>query len=301
MSVPAACIGVILIWSTTPLAIQWSGDGGGFLFGVTSRMLLGVMVGLMIAGLFNVRLPWHGAALRTYIVGGLGIFFAMTAVYWSSQYIPSGWISIIFGLAPILTGLLASVWLSEAAFTLPRIAGMSLGIGGLAIMLVDAQALGSHALAGVAGMLFSVAAHSTSTVMVKRIAADIPALASAIGGMLVAVPLFLLLFLVSGDSVPDELPERTLWSILYLGVVGSVLGFALYFYILRRIEATRVALITLVAPVLALFLGHLLNGEAVRSETLVGTATILSGLVLFEYGQPAVRWMRDVLPSNRIV
>ena len=45
MSVPAAFLAVVLIWSTTPLAIQWSSEGGGFLFGVASRMLLGVLVG----------------------------------------------------------------------------------------------------------------------------------------------------------------------------------------------------------------------------------------------------------------
>ncbi|MGI9321045.1 MAG: hypothetical protein ACR2O5_06490 [Thiogranum sp.] len=62
-----AYIGIILIWSTTPLAIQWSGDGVGYLFGRTSRMFLGVMVGLMVAGLFKVRLPWHAEARRTYL------------------------------------------------------------------------------------------------------------------------------------------------------------------------------------------------------------------------------------------
>ena len=65
MSVPAAYIAVILIWSTTPLAIQWSGVGVGYLFGITSRMILGVMVGLMVAGLFSIRLPWHASARRT--------------------------------------------------------------------------------------------------------------------------------------------------------------------------------------------------------------------------------------------
>ena len=296
MSVPAAYIGVIVIWSTTPLAIQWSGEGGGYLFGVTSRMLLGVMIGLMIAGLFNIRLPWHGAARRTYLAAGLGIFFAMTSVYWAAQFIPSGWISVLFGLAPIVTGLLATRWLHEQALTTMRLAGMLLGVVGLSIMLIGAQQLGPQAMMGIAGMLFSVTVHSASAVAVKRIAADIPALASTIGGLLVAVPLLVVVFLLAGEPLPAELPARALWSIVYLGVVGSVLGFALYFYVLRHIEATRVALIALVTPVVALLLGRLLNGEALQPETLTGTAAILSGLLLFEYGQLAVRWVRNTLP-----
>jgi drug/metabolite transporter (DMT)-like permease len=53
---------------------------------------------------------------------------------------------------------------------------------------------------------------------------------------------------------------------------------------LRHVEATRVALITLLTPVIALFLGNALNGELISPETWSGTAMILSGLVLFEYG-----------------
>ena len=76
-------------------------------------MILGMLVGLMVAGLFSIPLPWHAGARRTYLAAGLGIFLAMTSVYWSSQFIPSGWISVLFGLAPIVTGLLATFLLAE--------------------------------------------------------------------------------------------------------------------------------------------------------------------------------------------
>jgi drug/metabolite transporter (DMT)-like permease len=285
VSVPMAYIGVIIIWSTTPLAIQWSGDGVGYLFGITGRMILGVMAGLMVAGLFSIPLPWHAEARRTYLAAGLGVFFAMTSVYWSSQFIPSGWISVLFGLAPIVTGLMASFLLAERALDAARLTGMLLGLAGLAIMLLGSQRLGPHAVRGIAGMVFSVTAYSASAVAVKRIGANIPALATTIGALMVAVPLLAMLYLLSGEPLPAVVPIRTMLSIVYLGLVGSVLGFALYYYVLRHVEATRVALITLVTPVLALVLGHLLNGEALQRETLLGSAAILSGLVMFEYGQ----------------
>ncbi len=295
VSIPMAYIGVIIIWSTTPLAIQWSGDGVGYLFGITSRMILGMLVGLMVAGLFSIPLPWHAGARRTYLAAGLGIFFAMTSVYWSSQFIPSGWISVLFGLAPIVTGLLATFLLAERALDAARLAGMLLGLAGLAIMLLGSQRLGPHAVWGIAGMVFSVTTYSTSAVAVKRIGADVPALATTIGGLMVAVPLLVSLYLLNGESLPAAVPTRALLSIVYLGLIGSVLGFALYYYVLRHVEATRVALITLVTPVLALMLGHLLNGEALQPEVVLGTAAILSGLLMFEYGQAAAKWVRDTL------
>lgn len=293
MSVPAAYIGVILIWSTTPLAIQWSNDEVGFLFGITSRMILGVVAGLLVALLFSIRLPWHADARRTYFAAGLGLFFAMTSVYWSSQFIPSGWISVLFGLAPIVTGLMASLLLAEQALTISRLFGMLLGLAGLAIMLLGSQALGPDSAYGIAGMVFSVLAYSASAVAVKRIGADIPALATTIGGLIVTVPLLVGLYLVSGQPLPSSAPPRAMMSIIYLGLIGSVLGFAMYYYVLQHVEATRVALITLVTPVLALILGHNLNDEPIQTEVITGTAAILSGLLLFEYGQKAGKWVRD--------
>lgn len=295
MSVPVAYIGIILIWSTTPLAIQWSGDGAGYLFGITSRMILGVVVGLMVAGLFNVRLPWHAEARRTYLAAGLGLFFAMTSVYWSSQFIPSGWMSVLFGLAPIVTGLIATVWLAEQTLNATRIVGMLLGLAGLAIMSLGSQQLGPQAAYGILGMMFSVIAYSVSAVAVKRIGADVPALATTIGGLMVTVPLLVIVYLLAGESLPAFVSYKAMWSIIYLGIVGSVLGFALYYYVLRHVEATRVALITLITPVLALLLGHLLNGEALQTEAMIGSAGILFGLLLFEYGQTVGKWVRDTL------
>ena len=69
----------------------------------------------------------------------------------------------------------------------------------------------------------------------------------------------------------------------------------MYYYVLRHVKATRVALITLITPVAALMLGHYLNGEALQTEAIIGSATILSGLLLFEYGQQAGKWVRDTL------
>ena len=295
MSVPAAYIGIILIWSTTPLAIQWSSNEVGFLFGITSRMILGILGGLLVAGLFNIRLPWHTAARRTYLAAGLGLFLAMTSVYWSAQFIPSGWVSVLFGLAPIITGAMATFWLAEQALTPARVTGMLLGLAGLAIMLLGSQQLGQHAVYGIAGMVFSVTAYSTSAIAVKRIAADIPALATTIGALAVTVPLLLLVCILTGEPLPASVPARAAISIIYLGLIGSVLGFAMYYYVLRHVAATRVALITLITPITALLLGHFLNGEALQAEALTGSATILSGLLLFEYGQKAGRWVRDTM------
>lgn len=284
MRVTASYLGVILIWSTTPLTIKWSGEGPGFLFGVTARMLVGTLLCLLLLALFRTRFPWDAPARRTYLAAGLAIYGAMLSTYWSAQFIPSGWISVIFGLTPLVTAALATAFLLERGFTPARVLGMALGFVGLGLIFLRGASLQAEAIYGSAGVLFAVLLHSASTVWVKRIGANLPALAITAGGLSVALPLYLLSWWAFDGQWPSILPTRALASILYLGVFGSVLGFFMYYYALRHVEASRMALITLVTPVLALLLGQTLNGEPVDATVWGGAGMILLGLVLHYWG-----------------
>ena len=289
MSIPLAYIGVIIIWSTTPLAILWSSEGVGFLFGVTSRMVIGAVLALMVAALLGAGMKWHRRAMTAYAAAGLGIYGGMLTVYWAAQYIPSGWISVIFGLSPVITGIMARYWLEGEALTLQRVTGMLLGIAGLGVIFVTGIEMDGHVLLGIIAMLLSVIIHSASGIWVKRIDADVPAIVMTSGGLALAAPLFLITWLFMGSDIPAEATARTMGAIAYLALFGSVLGFALYFYVLRYVQATQVALITLITPVIALALGNTLNSEPITIEVIAGATLILSGLALFQLGDRMTR------------
>jgi len=284
MSVPTAYLTVILIWSTTPLAIKWSAQGAGFAFAVTARMLIGLLVAGLILALWRIRLPLHSRARKSYLAGGLGLFGAMTLTYWGSQYIHSGLVSVLFGLSPLVTGVLAVFWLEEAPFSVNSVVGMLLGLAGLAVIFGDSGEIGGvHAVAGVAALLAAVTIYSAGLVMMKRIGDDSPPLATTTGTLAVSLPLFILVWWFFGGDIPDEVPMRASAAIVYLGVFGSVLGFALYYYVIKHLETGKVALITLVTPVLALLLGSLLNGEIVSLRVWAGAALIGLGLTLHQW------------------
>jgi len=283
MSVPVAYLGVILIWSTTPLAIQWSSEGG-WLFGVAARMAVGALFCLALMGLLGIPLPRHRRALHAYVAAACGIFAAMLSVYWGAQFIPSGLISVLFGLTPMVTGVLAALWLGERALGLRELLGILVGLGGLLLVFGTGGALGPEAPRGVAAVLLSVCLHALSSVWVKRVGADIPALAQTAGGLLVSLPLYGVAWLLLGAEPPAAMSPRGWTAVAYLGLMGSVLGFVLYFYVLKQLAAVRIALVTLVTPVLALWIGHLFNGEALVPGVWAGTGLILGGLVLFEWG-----------------
>jgi drug/metabolite transporter (DMT)-like permease len=289
MSVPAAFLGVVLIWSTTPLAIQWSSEGWGFLFGISGRMILGALVCAILLQILKPGLPWHREARNTYIAAGVAIYGAMLSVYWGAQFIPSGLIAVLYGLNPLLTGLAAAAILGEKSFTPGKLAGMALGFAGLASIFASDIMLAGDAWMGVVAVLFSVALHSLSGVWVKRIGSGLPGLTVTSGGLFIVAPLFLLTWFIFDGHVPEEIPAQAGVAMLYLGVFGSALGFTLYFYLLKKLEANRVSLITLLTPVLALMLGQTLNGEVVSAEVLFGSSLIVLGLVMHLWGDRLVR------------
>jgi len=278
-----AYISVILIWATTPLAIKWSGEGPGFLFGATGRMTVGVVCVFFVLGLLRKRLVWNRKTLQAYLAVAVQIYGSMLAVYWAAQFIPSGWISVLFGLSPLMTALIAAIWLGERSLTPGNLLAYVMGVGGLFVMFGSALQLGHDAALGVAGMLVSVFLQSTSAVLIKRVNTNVSALSQVAGGLLLAVPAYLLTWWAVDGRWPAELPVTSFASIIYLGVIATTIGFVLYYYLLIHLAPARVALIALVSPVMALMIGHLINHEPLTMKVMMGTSLILAALLMHEF------------------
>jgi drug/metabolite transporter (DMT)-like permease len=290
VSVPISYLSVILIWSTTPLAIQWSGNDVGFQFGVAARMAIGLVALLVLLRLMKIELPWHDRARRVYLISGTTLYIAMSFVYWAAQHIPSGWISVVFGLSPIFTSVLASMILKDQRLSGMRLTGMSIGFMGLIVVFVEGISISTMTMLGIAATVISAASQSVGSVLIKQQQPDFHPMAITAGSIVIALPLFILNCVLAGGW-PDTIPLRSALSILYLGLVGSAIGFPLYFYLLKNLAPERVAIVTLITPVTALMLGVIFNGEAISSKVVIGTLFILTGLAIYEYGKylPHVR------------
>ena len=290
MSVPISYLSVILIWSTTPLAIQWSGNDVGFQFGVAARMAIGLLALLALLRLMKIELPWHARARRVYLISGTTLYIAMSFVYWAAQHIPSGWISVVFGLSPIFTSVLASMILKDQRLSGMRLTGMSIGFMGLIVVFVESISISTMTMFGIAATVISAASQSVGSVLIKQQQPDFHPMAITAGSIVIALPLFIL-NCVLASGWPETIPLRSALSILYLGLIGSAIGFPLYFYLLKNLAPERVAIVTLITPVSALMLGVILNGEAISSKVVIGTLFILTGLAIYEYGKylPHVR------------
>jgi len=287
MRILAAYLAIVLLWSTTPLAIKWSGEGPGHLFGVTARMCIGLACVLAILFVTGKRIPFHRKALQAYLAGFIQVFGSMLLTYWSSQFIPSGWISVVFGLVPIMTVPMANLWLKENSLSVMKVFSVLVGFIGLAIMFKSAMSFSETAVLGVIGIVIAAFFQSLSAVWIKKTNAGIPALQMVGGSLIIAVPAYLSVWLSFEGHLPEALPLSSLLSIFYLGAIATTVGFALYYYILERLPATRVALITLIVPVLSLYVGHFANQEAISNRVMAGTGLIMLALIFDQWSLPS--------------
>ncbi|MDI5987525.1 DMT family transporter [Halomonas sp. M4R5S39] len=280
---------VVLVWASTPLAIKWSAEAGAPVGSVMLRMLIALLIGLAVLLALGRRLRRDRRALASYAAAVPGVFGAMALSYHASMSLPSGMMSVMFGMAPLISGLILQALPGATKLRRWHWLGCGLGVLGLAVVFADSLALGRDQLAALAMMLAAVTLFSGSGIAVQRVAAGLGPLEQTLGALAFSLPCFLALWLTSGESLTIPLSPRGLWSVLYLALFGSLLGFLCYFLILSRLPAATVALVTLITPVLALTLGMTLNREQPSATMLAGAALILVALGAYLFGDRLAR------------
>jgi len=287
--IPTAYSLVVMIWSKTPIAIKWSSVGAGPIFGVFMRMALGAMVSLLLVLVYYRKFPMHRTACKAYAASAVALFGGMMPVYWGAQYISSGLISVIFGLSPIITGYLAWRFIHEQSFSAMKIFAAMAGIAGLLFIFFENAQASENYMYGVCAVLLAVLLNAVSAVWVKSIQVDVPPLTLVAGGLLFSMPLFMMTYIIYAPPLPESIPYKAMWSIVYLGIVGSVIGFVCFYYLLRHLTASTVALITLITPVVALWIGYVFNDELISTNIYVGTVFVLLGLGLHQWGDAMLK------------
>jgi len=289
MQVSIAYMIVLLIWSTTPLAIVWSSESINPTMAVLLRMLIAVVLGGIIIALSKIEFPWHPKAVRLYAFSALGIFGGMSFSYLAAGYLSSGVLSLVFGLAPAFSAILARRILAEPKISMLRKLSMALSFTGLGFVCANNLSLNTDSIYGFVFVLIAVFLFSLSSVLVKSVSLAIHPMATTVGALTLSIPLFLINWLILDGSLDTTQWElRSIWATLYLGIFGSLIGFVAYFFVLQRLTASTVALITLITPVIALSLGAMLNNEMIHSQLIWGALLVISGLAIYHWGEVLV-------------
>ena len=284
VSTPIAFILVLLVWSTTPLAISLS-VADRPLLAVALRMLIGCAFCYGLLRLRGQRLPNQREDLWQYAIAGGSLYVTMILVYQAAVTVPSGWIAVIFGLSPIVTGVISLPFEKEAALTPIRGAGLVLGFGGLYLVFAGSLSLDQAHLYGLLLVFIGMFVASASSVALRLLVRDssTSGLQITTGGLVFAVPLYFATAVIAEPWAWPNFDTQHLLAMLYLGVIGSGVAMVLYFSLLKRLPATKLALMMLITPIAALALGSLINNEPVVASVWLGAICVSVGILIYEF------------------
>lgn len=289
--VVAAFAAVYIIWGSTYLAIRFGVET------IPPFMMAGtrfVFAGLLLYAWARMRgapppttREWRSAA----IIGTLLLFVANGGVTWAEQRVPSGIAALFAATVPLWIVLLDWVWHGAERPRPGVILGLVVGVAGVLMLIRPDQVFGLNRidLAG-AGVLMIAAVSWAAGSLYSRKAAlpSSPLLGTAMEMLAGAAALFLL-SAFSGELQhfnPSAVSVRSWLAVVYLSIFGSIVGFSAYVWLLRVAHASRVSTYAYVNPVIAIFLGWSLAGEAFTLQMLFSAAVIIFAVVLIITNRP---------------
>jgi len=272
-----------VIWGTTWAAIRIGLEGVPPFTGVALRFTLAGTLLLALARPLGVRLGRGRHERVLWVVNGLLSFcLSYAAVYWSEQYIPSGLAAVLFATYPLFVAALAHFLLPGERLAPVAAAGMFLGFAGVAVIFSDDLTLlgGETVRRAAIVMLVSPVVSAVASVVVKRWGGGVHPLSLAAVPMLIAGGVMgVVAFLVERHLSP-VFDARSVGALLYLAILGSAVTFTIYYWLLARVKATQVALMSYFIPIVAVAVGALLFDEPLRPRLLAGSALVLAGVVI---------------------
>jgi len=282
-----ACIYVI--WGSTYLAIRYAVETIPPLYVAGSRHLIAgaLLFGwCWYRGLRPVRQQWFASC----VLAALFFLVGHGTLHWAQQNLPSGMAALLVATEPIFVAIILMLT-KRARITLSLSIGVLLGLIGVALIV------GADVRTGRAEMLSSlvilIGAASWSLGMVySRTAALHPDTRMAAGmSLLVGAVMLLLWGTITGEAATFHVTAVSMKSLLslgYLAVAGSLVAYSAYFWLLNRFPPTLISTHTYVNPLVALALGWAIGGEILAPRVVFGGLIVVGAIV----------WMSRATPSE---
>lgn len=277
---------VYVLWGSTYLGIRLAVEhvGPSLMAGVRfvvaglimlgARAVMGKKISITRADFFKLA-----------AVGILLLSVANVVLAWAELYVPTGLAALIIASVP-LWFLVIDTWLLKGDHVSPRgVAGLLLGIAGLAVLLwpklqAASSGLGKMQLIGALSLLFSSLSWAVGSVLSKRFTVSVDVYGATGWEMLIAGVVNVVVGTLLGQHHTAVWTAKGLGAIAYLVVFGSLIGFTAYIWLLEHVATAKVATYAYVNPVVALFLGWLVLGERIDGWIMAGSVVIVAAVAL---------------------
>ena len=280
----AAFAALYIIWGSTYLGIRVAIETMPPFAMAAVRFLLSGAVLFAIVRLQGAALPtvkqWKDNAVvgTCLILGGNGL------VAWAEQYVPSGITALIIGIQPVFMVLTEWAWRGGQRPSPGLFVGMALGFVGVGLLAAPWEAAGAPiSIPGVVAILFACVSWAFGSIYSRHAKPAAPPFVAAAAQMLCGSVALAVVATARGEWQTvqlDAISARSWWAFLYLVLVGSLVGFSTFVWLMKHSTPARVSTYAYVNPIVAVFLGWLVLKEPVSPQTVLSAAIIVGAVAI---------------------
>ena len=217
-------------------------------------------------------------------VGDYGLLF------WAEQRVPSGVAAVMMATIPAFIAIAEVLLLRTQRMTLPLGIALLVGIAGVVVLMSHSFALGGAPISTVGALALIVGAifWSVASVLTRKLPLPESKVLSSGAQMFAGGAMLAVVATAFGEPRrfhPAAVSGQAWFALAYLIVMGSIVGFTSYVWLIHHESPTKVGTYAYVNPVVAVLLGYLLGGEALGLRTMLGTALVLASVLLITLGK----------------
>lgn len=242
------------------------------------RLAIAFVILLPVIILRRTEMPRKGRDVLLIAATGLLLFgFNYGLLYWGAQYISSGLTAVLQATTPAFGLFFAHRLLPDERITLLKVCALALGVVGVAVIFSNQlQLAGWLALMGCVAVVVAALAVALVYVLIRTYGGHLQPTTLMAGQMLCGLfPLLTYGLFEEGNPLDFHWTRSAVISLLYLALACSIGAFWLNYWLLRRVGATNLLLMSIVEPLLAVLLGAFVLGERLTGRTLIGGVCIL--------------------------
>ncbi len=227
------------------------------------------------------RREWASVSLLAFLI----FVVDYGLLFWAEQRVPSGLVAVVLATIPAFTALSEIAILQTQKLTIRLASALLVGIAGVAVLTTRTINLDSAPIdrVGAIGLLIGALSWSIASVLNRKLPLPASKTVSSGAQMLVGGVMLAAASAVAGEWPrfhPAAVSPSAWLALLYLIIVGSVVGFTAYLWLIHHESPTKVGTYAYVNPVVAVLLGYLLAGEALGPRTILGTFFVLVSVVV---------------------
>lgn len=277
---PVAVLAFCLLWSSAYAVAKLAIADCPPLILLTTRFLLAGLLMLGLAAITGVSLKMSRRDLLLFAALGVANQAAYLGIgYVGLKTVSAGLSALVISANPVLTAVLAAIFLDET-MTWRKVAGLLLGVGGVAFVVQGRLAGGADHLEGIIYTLIALVSLVIGTILFKRFAPK-GGLWVGNGVQSLSAGIALLPFAFATESIGDVVPTwRLLAAMAFLVLLVSVFAYLLWFHLLQVSGATAASSYHFLMPPLGMLFGWLLLGEHVSPIDMIGIVPVALGIYL---------------------